>query len=86
MGGPLILSGIRPYIDGRGDMYGDPHVLAYSRIVDGDRREFDATVKRWNIRWAIIARRDKAMIAMLDATPGWRRIRQDKVGLVYARS
>src|SRR5439155_6832644 len=23
MGGPLILSGIRPYVDGRGDMYGD---------------------------------------------------------------
>ena len=28
MGGPLILSGIRPYIDGRGDMYGDPSSLA----------------------------------------------------------
>ena len=28
-GGPLILSGIRPYIDGRGDMYGDRFVLGY---------------------------------------------------------
>ena len=38
MGGPLILSGIRPYIDGRGDMYGDELVLGYSRIAQGDAR------------------------------------------------
>ena len=31
MGGPLILSGIRPYIDGRGDMYGDELVVGYAR-------------------------------------------------------
>ena len=36
MGGPLILSGIRPYIDGRGDMYGDELVVGYSRIAHGD--------------------------------------------------
>jgi hypothetical protein len=85
MGGPLILSRIRPYIDGRGDMYGDPHVLAYSRIVAGDMGEFTRTVNHWNIGWAIVAQRDKAMIAMLDHAPGWRRIRQDEVGLVYTR-
>lgn len=86
MGGPLILSGIRTFIDGRGDMYGDPHVLSYSRIVNGDPLELAETVDRWNIRWAIIARRDKALVAMLDKTPGWRRIRQDKIGIVYLRS
>ena len=36
MGGPLILSGIRPYVDGRGDMYGDELVVDYKRITDGD--------------------------------------------------
>jgi hypothetical protein len=86
MGGPLILSGIRTYIDGRGDMYGDPHVLSYSRIVDGDTREFQQTVSRWNIRWAIVAERDKAMIATLDHAPGWRRIRYNKAGAVYVRT
>ncbi|HWI88216.1 MAG TPA: hypothetical protein VNS11_03105 [Sphingomicrobium sp.] len=86
MGGPLILSGIRTYIDGRGDMYGDPHVLSYSRIVNGDRREFAAIVNRWNIRWAIVGRNDKRLVAMLDRTPGWRRIRQDKAGFVYVRN
>ncbi len=55
MGGPLILSGIRPYIDGRGDMYGDELV---SRLCADHRtampRAFDAAVQRWNIRWAIL--------------------------------
>jgi hypothetical protein len=80
------LSGIRTFIDGRGDMYGDPHVLSYSRIVNGDSREFAAAVDRWNIRWAMVGRNDKRLVAMLDRTPGWRRIRQDKAGFVYVRT
>ncbi len=86
MGGPLILSGIRTYIDGRGDMYGDPHVLAYSRIVNGDRREFTEAVGRWDIRWAMVAQRNRKLVTMLDHMPGWRRIRQNKVGVVYTRT
>jgi hypothetical protein len=86
MGGPLIFSGVRTFIDGRGDMYGDPHVLSYSRIVNGDPREFAAAVDRWNIRWAMIGRNDRRLVAMLDRTPGWRRIRQDKAGFVYVRT
>jgi hypothetical protein len=86
MGGPLILSGIRTYIDGRGDMYGDPHVLSYARINGGDAREFADVVNRWKIRWAIVGQSDRRLIAMLDRTPGWRRIRQDKAGFVYVRS
>ncbi|MGN6057188.1 MAG: hypothetical protein ACTHOI_01205 [Sphingomicrobium sp.] len=85
MGGPLILSGIRTYIDGRGDMYGDPHVMAYSRIVSGDRREFAAAVNRWNFRWAIVAWHDKKLIAMLATTPGWRPTVESKAGLVFVR-
>jgi hypothetical protein len=86
MGGPLILSGIRTYIDGRGDMYGDPHVLTYSRIVSGDREEFARAVRQWNITWAMVSQRDRKLIQMLDHTPGWRRIRQNGIGIVYARA
>lgn len=85
MGGPLILSGIRPYIDGRGDMYGDELVLGYYIIAHGNREAFAACVKRWNIRWAMIPNDSKPFIAMLDSTPGWRRIYRDKVGTIYAR-
>ena len=85
MGGPLILSGIRPYIDGRGDMYGDDLVLGFARIMDGDAGAFDAAVNRWNIRWAIVPSGAKRLIAVLDHKPGWRRIRADRVGLIYVR-
>jgi hypothetical protein len=84
MGGPLILSGIRPYVDGRGDMYGDELVVGYYRIVRGDPTALAQAVRRWDIRWAILGSRSK-LIPLLDRTPGWRRIRQDKVGAIYVR-
>ncbi|MEO7635441.1 MAG: hypothetical protein ABIS38_07330 [Sphingomicrobium sp.] len=85
MGGPLILSGIRPYIDGRGDMYGDDLVLGYKRIIDGNPAALDAAITRWNIRWAILPRRYAKLIALLDRSPGWRRIGSDKAGIIYFR-
>jgi hypothetical protein len=86
MGGPLILSGIRPYVDGRGDMYGDRLVLGYSRIARGDAKEFDQAVQRWNIRWAILPNESRGLIALLDRLPEWRRIASDKVGVIYVRN
>ena len=85
MGGPLILSGIRPYIDGRSDMYGDELVLGFWRITHGDEAALDAAVERWNIRWAIVPAGAKRLSALLDRTPGWRRIHADKVGAIYVR-
>jgi len=84
MGGPLILSGIQPYVDGRGDMYGDDLVVGYYRIAQGEPGAFAEAVRRWGIRWAILPNRSR-LIPVLDRSPGWRRIRQDKVGVVYAR-
>ena len=84
MGGPLILSGIRPYIDGRGDMYGDALVLGFSRITHGDASAFDQAVQRWNIRWAMVPNDDKALIALLEQSR-WRKIHADRVGAIYSR-
>jgi hypothetical protein len=85
MGGPLILAGIRPYIDGRGDMYGDLLVNDYVRIDGGDRAAFDQAVQRWGIRWAILPQQAR-LIAILDSSPGWQRIASDEAGLVYVRT
>ena len=86
MGGPLILSGIRPYIDGRGDMYGDELVVGFAHMSKGDGQAFADAVNRWNIRWAILPNRNQALIAILDRSPGWRRIAQDEVGVIYVRT
>jgi hypothetical protein len=85
MGGPLILSGIRPYVDGRGDMYGDELVVGYTHIRDGDAAALAAAVQRWNIRWAILPNRYTKLLALLDRSPGWRRIYKDGVGVIYVR-
>jgi hypothetical protein len=85
MGGPLILSGIRPYIDGRGDMYGDAMVLGYKSIADGNAAALGEAVRRWDIRWAIVSKRSRHLVALLDRTPGWRRIASDDVGMIYVR-
>ena len=84
MGGPLILSGIRPYVDGRGDMYGDKLVVGFSRITHGDAQELGAAVNRWDIRWAMLPNQDKPLIELLSKS-GWRKVYGDKVGVIYAR-
>jgi hypothetical protein len=86
MGGPLILAGIRPYIDGRGDMYGDDLVIGYSRIMKGDPQAFDHAVARWNIRWAIFPRDATKVLALLDGTAGWKRVASDQAGVIYVRA
>jgi hypothetical protein len=85
MGGPLILAGVRPYIDGRGDMYGDALVADYVRITSGDSRAFSLAVRRWNIGWAILPHRAR-LVQLLDRSPDWRRIASDEAGVVYVRT
>lgn len=85
MGGPLILSGIRPFIDGRADMYGDAFVHDYARISRGDRAAFEAAVERWDIRWAIVSSESAGLDGLLSNSANWRRIAQDPVGAIYVR-
>jgi len=84
MGGPLILSGIRPYVDGRGDMYGDDLVIGYADIVHGDSNAFAAAVQRWNIRWAMLPNQSK-LIPVIQRSPEWRLVARDRVGAIYER-
>jgi hypothetical protein len=84
-GGPLILAGIKPYIDGRSEMYGDEFFADYVKIIDGDRARFDRAVARYGIRWTILAERDHALIAQLDKSKNWRRIHSDRIGVIHVR-
>jgi len=86
MGGPLILAGIRPYIDGRGDMYGDELVVDYARIVRGDAAALDRAVRRWGIRWAILPNRYTKLVGLLGRSPDWRPIYRDEVGVIFVRN
>lgn len=85
LGGPLILAGIRPYIDGRADMYGDEFFADYVKITDGDFARFNGAVQRYGIRWTILPYGNAALIRELDSSPSWRRICADKVGVIHIR-
>ncbi len=84
LGGYLIFSGIRPFIDSRADLYGDDFVYAYRRMIVPDRALLDAAVRKYAIRWAILAP-DNAANAYFSSAAGWRRRYGDKVAVVYLR-
>ena len=84
IGGPLILAGIRPFIDGRADMYGDAFFSEYLEIIDGDMPRFNRSVHKYGIRWTIL-QSDNRLLPLLDASPEWQRIYSDSVGVIHVR-
>jgi hypothetical protein len=84
-GGPLILRGIRPFIDGRTDVYGDPFVVGFQRLLNGDQAAFDRAQARWRFRWAIIATDDHKLMGLVANGAGWRRLYQDRRAAIFVR-
>ncbi|HET7708010.1 MAG TPA: hypothetical protein VFK50_00585 [Sphingomicrobium sp.] len=81
-GGPLILSGIRPFIDGRADMYGDAFTTDYFAIAKGDEARFAKAVKQYGIVWTLFPPQS-TLVKRLDRTPGWRRVYADPTGVIH---
>jgi hypothetical protein len=85
MGGPLIMRGISPAIDGRADMYGDDFSFAHLAMQRGDMAKFRAFVARWSVRWTILTN-DSPLAKKLDHEPGWRRLAWDANAVVHVRT
>lgn len=83
-GGSLVLAGIRPFIDGRSDMYGDAFSIDYFRIAKGDLARFRAADARWRFGWTMLPPANP-LVPALDADPHWRRIYADEVAVVHIR-
>jgi len=83
-GGPLILAGVRPFIDGRSDMYGDAFSIDYFRMVSGDWDRWRAADRRWRFGWTMLAPADP-LVRHLDAEPAWRRLYADEVAVMHVR-
>ena len=64
-GGYLIWSGVRPFIDGRADMYGGAMLGLYRRLAAGDPEILDETLRRYRVDWTIFAP-DDGITAALD--------------------
>ena len=85
LGGPLIQRGVRVFMDGRTDVYGDAHFQNYRAINSGDAAAFAAADRKWHFCWAIFPPENRKIVALLDRMPGWKRIHADKYAIVHVR-
>jgi hypothetical protein len=83
-GGYLIFEHVRPFIDGRAELYGDAMMSLYRRLQAADDAVVESTLKRYGIAWTIFAP-DNRMVAILDHEPGWRRLYADATAVVHVR-
>jgi hypothetical protein len=84
-GGPLILAGIRPYIDGRAELYGDAFFADYTQILSGDSGRFNRAVQKYDIRWAMLPASNKRLTGLLNSSRTWKLIYSDSIGVIYVR-
>jgi len=83
-GGYLIYSGIKTYIDGRTDMYGDAFMDNYFKIDAADPKALNTVLSKDHIAWAILPP-DRPVAHALEMRPGWTKIYSDKYAVVLAR-
>jgi hypothetical protein len=83
-GGWLVYQGVRPFMDGRSDMYGDKLLKTYLDVAGGDPASIDRTFRRYDIQWTIMTPASGLARAM-DKRPGWRRFYADKWAVVHVR-
>jgi hypothetical protein len=84
-GGYLIFAKIRPYIDGRADMFGDDYLSDYARITAADPEAVDKALARYGVAWTIFAP-EQRVVEVMDRRPGWRRLYADEFAVVHVRS
>jgi hypothetical protein len=84
-GGYLTFVGIPPFIDGRADIFGDPHVREYIDVTAPASLEaMHKLLDKHRIAWTLLDPTAGA-IALLDLSPGWRRVYADETAVVHAR-
>ncbi|CAN7297880.1 hypothetical protein LJR219_001472 [Phenylobacterium sp. LjRoot219] len=83
-GGYLAFSGVKPFIDGRADMYGDDFFSGHIRLMRGDAAEFDRAAAKYGLAWTILQPREP-LAKQMDAKPGWKLVYRDRWAVVHAR-
>lgn len=84
-GGYLIYSGIAPFIDGRGELYGARFINRYTQAVSlSDLPDFVKLLDQYGIRATLLSPHTPA-VALLDRMPNWQRVYSDDVAVVHKR-
>ncbi len=83
-GGYLIWSGVRPFVDGRADMYGDRFLARYRRLAAADPATLDETLTQDGVAWTMFPP-SSPVVAAMDRQVGWRRLYAGPFAVVHAR-
>ena len=83
-GGYLTHAGLRPFIDGRLEVFGAAFLQQYLRVTHPDKATMDAVFQRYGVTWTILAPGNPA-VALLDVLPGWCRVYADKFAVIQTR-
>jgi hypothetical protein len=84
-GGYLIFKGIRPFIDGRADMYGDEFMRNYVGLHELDNDTINAWLNKYGVVWAIVHSDHRRGRIFDRPLPGWRMHYHDEFASIYLR-
>jgi hypothetical protein len=85
LGGKLIFQGVRPFVDSRADLYGDPFLTEYRRVTAPNQETLDHVLADFDIAWTIFPP-DAPIVAVLDQRPGWIRLLAANGVVIHARA
>lgn len=83
-GGYLIFHDVKPFIDGRAELYGQDFLKLYGQILDGNDKVLHDTLAKYRIGWSILSADNRALPAM-GRLKGWHRAYADKTAVVYVK-
>jgi hypothetical protein len=84
-GGFLVFRGVKPFIDGRMEVYGETFLARYLEAAAGEQPALSDTLERYAIAWTLLEPGDGA-VRMLDQMPGWRRAYTDEHAVIHVRT
>lgn len=84
-GSYLIFRGIRPYIDGRVELYGNAYLQRYIDMTHPSHALLAQTLTNNHITWTLFST-GSAVADTMDLMPGWKRLYADKIAVVHVRT
>jgi hypothetical protein len=85
-GGYMVRAGLRPFIDGRTELYGAAFTSRHFRAVTlADLPDFLKLLDEYRIAATLLSPETPA-VALLDRLPGWKRLYADDIAVVHVRA